>query len=102
MITVTTILSGNTGFFNDKEIYVGRPSILGNPFKIGPDGDRDTVIAKYKSWILDQIETNSAVRARLVRIKELAEKGDVVLTCWCAPLKCHADVIKSLIETGRV
>ena len=101
---ITVVHKG--GYIGSKGVYVGRPSILGNPFKIGynkvRDGDRDTVIAKYKSWILDQIETNGAVRAELVRIKELAEEGDVVLTCWCAPLKCHADVIKDLVETGVV
>ena len=96
MITVAKA----SNFF--EEVYVGRPSILGNPFRIGPDGDRDSVIAKYKIWILGQIETNGAVRAELVKIKRLAEKGNVVLYCWCAPLKCHADVIKSLIETGIV
>ena len=30
------------------DIYIGRPSRWGNPYKIGPDGDRDTVIEKYK------------------------------------------------------
>ena len=29
-------------------IYIGRGSKWGNPFRIGPDGDRATVISKYE------------------------------------------------------
>ena len=35
-------------------IYIGRGSKWGNPFRIGPDGDRATVIAKYERWLRDQ------------------------------------------------
>ena len=29
-------------------VYIGRGSKWGNPFRIGPDGDRAAVIAKYE------------------------------------------------------
>lgn len=35
-------------------IYIGRGSKWGNPFRIGPDGDRASVIAKYERWLRDQ------------------------------------------------
>ena len=35
-------------------IYIGRGSKWGNPFRIGPDGDRATVIAKYERWLRGQ------------------------------------------------
>jgi Domain of unknown function (DUF4326) len=35
-------------------IYIGRGSKWGNPFRIGPDGDRATVISKYERWLRDQ------------------------------------------------
>ena len=35
-------------------VYIGRPSIWGNPFVIGKDGSRDGVIAKYEAWLLSQ------------------------------------------------
>jgi tryptophan synthase alpha subunit len=34
----------------------------------------------------------------LQRIKNLAEKQDVNLVCFCAPKSCHGDIIKEIIE----
>lgn len=64
--------------------YVGRPSPFGNPFVIGKDGDRTTVIAKYREWLLQQPELVAKVKAEL--------RGKA-LVCWCAPQACHADVL---------
>lgn len=69
------------------DVYIGRPSIWGNPFTIGKDGDRDTVIRKYREWIAtrpDLIE-----RAK----KELRGKR---LACWCRPQECHGDVLAEI------
>ena len=33
-------------------VYIGRPSVWGNPFVIGKDGSRDDVIAKYEAWLM--------------------------------------------------
>ena len=35
-------------------VYIGRGSKWGNPFRIGPDGDRAAVIAKFERWLADQ------------------------------------------------
>ncbi|CAX24291.1 conserved protein of unknown function [Methylorubrum extorquens DM4] len=35
-------------------VYIGRGSKWGNPFRIGPDGDRAAVIAKHARWLADQ------------------------------------------------
>jgi len=37
-------------------VYIGRGSKWGNPFRIGPDGDRAAVIAKYQRWLADQYQ----------------------------------------------
>lgn len=85
--------------FKGDGIYVGRPSLLGNPFVIGKDGDRAEVIAKYRVWLWNQVKARGAVFAELVRIKRLAEKGDVHLVCWCRPtLSCHGDVVRACIQ----
>ena len=70
-------------------VYVGRPSKWGNPFVIGRDGTRGEVIAKYRAWIVRQ-------PALMAALHELRGKH---LVCWCAPDRCHADV---LIELGLV
>lgn len=65
-------------------VYVGRGSPWGNPFKIGEDGDRDTVIAKYEEMLLASPEKIEAVKIHL---------KDKDLVCFCAPSKCHADIL---------
>ncbi len=35
-------------------VYIGRGSKWGNPFRIGPDGDRAAVILKHARWLADQ------------------------------------------------
>ena len=92
MITVTNKRHGAVGE------YIGRPSVLGNPFAIGRDGTRDEVIAKYRVWLNDQLHENEAVGRELSRLADLAHAGDLNLVCWCAPQKCHGDVVKSCLE----
>ncbi len=67
-------------------VYVGRPSKWGNLFVIGRDGTRDEVVAKYRAWILQQ-------PALMVALPELRNKD---LVCWCAPNRCHAEVLIEL------
>jgi hypothetical protein len=67
-------------------VYVGRPSKWGNPFAIGRDGSRDEVIAKYRAWIVRQPTLMAALH-------ELSGKN---LVCWCAPERCHAEVLIEL------
>jgi hypothetical protein len=64
-------------------VYVGRPSKWGNPFVIGKDGTRDQVIAKYRDWLVSRPKLLGALH-------ELRGKD---LVCWCAPNRCHADVL---------
>lgn len=67
-------------------VYIGRPSIWGNPFVIGKDGSRDDVIAKFEAYLT----TRSDLMAQL---HKLAGKD---LVCWCAPARCHGDVLIKL------
>jgi hypothetical protein len=67
-------------------VYIGRPSLWGNPFAIGRDGTRDEVITKFEAWIVGK-------PALMARLPELKGKR---LICWCAPLPCHGDVLHHL------
>ena len=69
------------------DVYIGRPSKWGNPFKIGKDGPREEVIQKYRHWIL----ANPVLVAQLPT--ELKGKR---LGCWCKPYACHGDVLAEL------
>lgn len=72
------------------DVYIGRPSPWGNPFKIGPDGNRAEVIELYRTYILNDPEL-------LARVKSLKGKR---LGCWCHPQPCHGDVLAELAEDG--
>lgn len=67
---------------NSYDVYIGRPSLWGNPFEIGKDGTREEVIEKYR----DSIDNNM----RLLIKSTLQGK---VLGCWCAPKGCHGDIL---------
>jgi len=68
------------------DVYCGRPSIWGNPFVIGKDGNRTEVIKKHREWLLQNKEL-------MAKIPELKGK---ILGCWCSPQSCHCDFLAEL------
>jgi hypothetical protein len=76
--------------------YVARPSPLGNPYAIGPDGDRNEVIARYRDWLGARI----AERDPVVCTALLSIRPDQPLSCHCAPAPCHAAVIAEVLDGG--
>lgn len=85
---------------NIPNIYIGRPSILGNPFEMNSENERQHVINLYKRELLDRVRwNNNDTIQELLRIHNLNKNyGEVHLVCWCAPLPCHGDIIKWLLE----
>jgi hypothetical protein len=74
------------------DVYIGRPSIYGNPFKIGIDGNREEVIKKYKEWFDKQIQTNIIFKRKIHSLK------GKILGCFCKPLSCHGDIIAEYLN----
>src|SRR6266576_2808731 len=86
----------NRKFTQVYDTYVGRPTIWGNPLKIGlvVDGHRltrDDVLAYYERWLLGQ-------PALLAALPDLRGK---VLACWCAPLPCHGNILARLADATQ-
>lgn len=71
------------------DVYIGRPSKWGNPFRIGKDGPWEAVIEKYRQWIL----ANPSLMAQL-----RSELEGKTLGCWCKPNACHGDVLAELAD----
>jgi hypothetical protein len=89
----------NKRTFEGNGIYIGRPSLLGNPFKMKSEADRERVIREYRTWLWERVKERGKVFGELVRIRKLAEREDVYLVCFCRPEKaCHGDVITSCVE----
>ncbi len=79
------------------DVYIGRPSIWGNPFSHLAQsaaefrvGTRTEAIEAYEAWLLEQPALVEQAK------RELRGK---VLGCWCKPLGCHGDVLVRIANT---
>lgn len=68
------------------DIYIGRGTPFGNPFKSGKDGTRSEVIALYREWLRLQLQDDE-FKAMFLKLRGKA------LGCHCKPKACHGDVI---------
>lgn len=107
MLSINSVRSrqSNTKFDSLFDEYVGRnaggyqASVLANPFKIGKDGNREEVIAKYRVWLWNEMQKQEDVWDALVWLAwKYKKQGRLTLWCWCYPQKCHAEIIKNAIE----
>jgi hypothetical protein len=73
------------------DVYIGRATKWGNPFRIGVDGTREQVVRKYRRW---------AVRRPGI-LRGLEELRGKRLGCICAPQACHGDVLAELADFGE-
>jgi Domain of unknown function (DUF4326) len=80
------------------DVYIGRPSIWGNPFKIGPNADRKHVVLDYEMWLLGEGHKNFKQEERKMILERLPQLRGKVLGCWCKPLECHGDVLAKLAD----
>ena len=74
------------------DIYIGRPSIFGNPFRISLDGTREEVIEKYKNYFYKRLEKDKDFKEKVLALK------DQTLGCYCCPEKCHGDIIIEYLD----
>jgi hypothetical protein len=74
------------------DVYVGRPSKWGNPFKLKADTfeERAKVLRLYEQWLLGLVLTTQKP-PKIADIKR--ELRGKVLACYCAPKPCHAEVL---------
>lgn len=69
-------------------VYIGRPSIWGNPYYVTTDRTRDQAIDLFEQYL----RSNELLLARL---PELVGK---TLGCYCVPRPCHGHVIVRLMH----
>lgn len=82
---------------NEILIKVDRSSILGNPYFMKDESERDTVCDKYQIYFDNKLNDEKFIN-ELRRIYSIAKDKDVALGCWCYPKRCHAETIKSFLE----
>lgn len=74
------------------DVYIGRGSLLGNPFRIGIDGNRIQVIQKYQEYFYHTLLPIHKSYIHSLRGKTLG--------CYCKPQLCHGDIIKDYLDFG--
>lgn len=84
---------GAYGAVPPSAVYIGRGTLLGNPYRIGPDGTRDEVIAKYEAYFQRMLRQPGFVT------RVLSYVGDYDLACWCAPKPCHGEIVLRWLES---
>ena len=86
------------------DIYIGRSaprrgltaSPFANPFPIGEEHNRASVIAYFETWV----RTSDDPKAVYMR-EHLEDLRGKRLACWCRPAnRCHGDVLVKILNEG--
>lgn len=79
------------------DVYIGRGSVLGNPFPINESvGDtREVVIEKFRQYLLKSVKSGE------ITLEYLASLDGKVLGCFCKPKPCHGDVIVKAVTWAK-
>lgn len=85
-----TVVNKRTHTPTANDMYIGRGSILGNPYRIGRGFNRKEAIEAYKKYARKRIANDPEFR------RAIAGTKDKTLVCFCKPLACHGDVIEQL------
>jgi hypothetical protein len=76
------------------DIRVDRQSVLGNPFIMRKESERDKVCDEYEEYFYRRLKDCATMQRVIDRYKEY---GKLRLFCWCAPKRCHAETIRDYI-----
>ena len=74
------------------DVYIGRGSIFGNPFRMYKESERKSVIEKYETYFIDKITNDEHFASAVYDLK------GKILGCYCKPLDCHGDIIVNYLE----
>lgn len=77
------------------DVYIGRGSLWGNPFKIGADGTREEVIERFRLYLWEQIKAGRISKEQLLGLEGKR------LGCFCAPQACHGDIIVKAVQWAK-
>lgn len=88
-----------------RDFYVGRGSVLGNPFTSQSLGNtkaefqaanKEDAIKKYEDYLELLINSNDNIIIKIFNeMLDMLKEGDINLVCYCAPKRCHAEIIKN-------
>lgn len=100
-----------------QRIYCGRPGkgekgLLGNPFRVTTEAERDESCDSFQLWFADVIELKGNTRVynqqgmrmypEIKRLELLSLVENIELACFCKPKRCHCDTIKAHLDSYRL
>lgn len=77
--------------YEEFDVYIGRPSPLGNQFSAKLIG-RGPAISEYKKWFEAKLVASPEFKKYVESLKGKR------LGCWCKPMSCHGDVVVAYLE----
>lgn len=87
----TTVVNMRTSKY---DVVIDRTSPFGNPFHLGVDGDRTTVLAMYREYFERRVADDAEFRRKVLTLRGKR------LGCWCAPQLCHGMIIAEWLENN--
>ncbi len=80
---------------DDYDVYIGRPSIWGNPYS-----HKEGTLAKFKTS--SKKESLERYEAHLLNdpllLEQLHKLKYKTLGCFCKPKACHGDILKKYVD----
>ena len=74
---------------DDTMVRIDRATEWGNPYRISAYKERETVIEQYRLALWARVVDGEAGL-----VEKLAALHGKLLACWCAPARCHGDIIR--------
>lgn len=90
------------GRFARGAVYVGRPTRFGNPYRVQEVGSHEEAVRLYRTWFQERVKDPRFLETLEALYERLKREGVLTLSCYCAPLPCHGEVIaRWLVERGE-
>lgn len=104
MIKVVNKYGDSRTYYKGRVHYCGRGSVFGNPFVMvdKSDKERNRVCDEFEKYFFEKIETKDRLFIdELNYIFKLSKTKDINLGCFCAPKRCHCDIIKNFVDNMK-
>lgn len=87
----TTVVNVYTTPF---DVKIDRTTPFGNPFILGKDGDRTTVLSKFRAYFEKRVNEDAFFRRQVLTLRGKR------LGCVCSPKLCHGMIIVEWLEAN--
>jgi len=83
---------------NPEYVYIGRKGkgqdgYFGNPFRLESGEPRGATLERFREWCVNRMSTDTEYYERVRALK------GKTLICFCAPSKCHGDILSEIAES---